>query len=64
MDTAKIAEEIAGAVLAACAPGVTPSHSLLVREFVNAYDLFGISPTEQQHQEIADRVGALIRVRD
>jgi hypothetical protein len=60
MDIQIVAHEIAGAILASCAPGTIPSHTLMVREFANAYDLFGLSPSEHQHQQIADRVGALI----
>jgi hypothetical protein len=55
-----LANEIAGAVLACLAPGVIPSHALLLREFTNAYELFRVSPSEDDHQRICDRVRALI----
>jgi hypothetical protein len=55
-----LAHEIAGAVLACCAPGVAPTHALLLREFANAYELFGVSPSGVDHQRICDRVRALI----
>jgi hypothetical protein len=60
IDIPAIAHEIAGAIQACCAPGTIPSSELLLREFVNAYELFGISPSEADHQQIADRVRALI----
>ena len=40
-----LAHEIAGAILACCAPGVTPTHALLLRKFTNAYKLFDVSPS-------------------
>jgi hypothetical protein len=64
MDIPAIAHEIAASIMAGCAPGAISSHALMLDRFVSAYERFGLSPSEGQHQDIADRVGALIRVGD
>jgi hypothetical protein len=63
IDITVIAHEIADAILAECAPGTIPSHTLMVREFTSAYELFDISPCERDHQQIADLVGELMNKR-
>jgi hypothetical protein len=60
MTVRRIAEEIADAILAECAPGTIPTHTLMLREFANAYELFDIEPSDDQHRQIAAIVGALI----
>jgi hypothetical protein len=63
MDIPAIAQEIAASIMAVCVPGTIPSHTLLVGEFTNAYELFDISPCERDHQQIADLVGELMNKR-
>jgi hypothetical protein len=63
-DYSMVALEIANAILAATAPGTIPSHELLLKSFVDAYETFGLSDAdiEHQHQAISDQVRALITV--
>ena len=63
MDTHAIASEVGAAILAACAPGITPPFELTLRCFTDAYERFDGLPSEDQHREISAIVGALIRTR-
>jgi hypothetical protein len=60
IDIPALAQEIAASIMAGCSPGAIPSHALMLDRFVSAYERFGLSPSEGQHQQIADRVRALI----